>query len=70
MENEKAIADAIDFATNNPESYIVISIGSRHSRSYEDSSVDYIIEVTEIDPDDKDMYKVLGQIELTIIVQI
>jgi predicted protein tyrosine phosphatase len=65
MENEKAIADAIDFAVSHPESYIVISIGGRHSISYEDSSVGYVIEVTEIDLDDKDMYQVLGQIEPT-----
>ena len=65
MENEKAIADAIDFAVSHPESYVVISIGGRHSRSYKDSNVDYIIEITEIDPDDKDMYQVLEQIEPT-----
>jgi hypothetical protein len=64
MENEKAIADAIDFAVSHPESYVVISIGNRvSSRSYDDRSVDYVIEVTEIDPDDKDMYQVLEQIE-------
>ena len=65
MENEKAIADVIDFAVSHPESYVVISIDGRHSRSYEDSSVDYVIEVTEIDPDNKDMYQMLGQIEPT-----
>jgi hypothetical protein len=66
MENEKAIADAIDFAVSHPESYLGISIGSRGStRRHEDSSVDYVIEVTEIDPDDKDMYQVLEQIEPT-----
>src|SRR3982750_4330978 len=65
MENEKAIADAIDFAVRHPESYVVISIGGRHSRKHQDSSVDYVIEVTEIDPDDKDMYQILGQIEST-----
>src|ERR687885_1425895 len=65
MENEKAIADAIDFAVSHPESYVVISIGGRHSRSHEDSNVDYIIEITEIDPEDKDMYQVVGQIEPT-----
>jgi hypothetical protein len=65
MENEKAIADAIDFAVSHPESYLGISIGGRGSRKYGDSSVDYVIEVTEIDPDDKDMYQVLGQIEPT-----
>ena len=31
-------------------------------RSYEDSNVDYVIEVTEIDPDDN---QVLGQIDPT-----
>ena len=56
---------AIDFAVSHPESYVVISIGGRHSRSYKDSNVDYVIEVTEIDPEDKDMYQVLGQIEPT-----
>ena len=65
MENEKAIADAIDFAVSHPESYVVISIDGRGSRRYEDIDVDYVIEVTEIDPDDKDMYQVLGQIEPT-----
>jgi hypothetical protein len=65
MENEKAIVDAIDFVVRHPESYVVISIDGRDSRRYEDSSVDYVIEVTEIDPDDKDMYQVLGQIEPT-----
>jgi hypothetical protein len=64
MENEKAIADAVDFAVSHPESYIVISIGDRgSSRRYEGIGVDYVIEVTEIDPDDKDMYQILGQIE-------
>ena len=38
-------------------------IGGRGSRKCEDIGVDYVIEVTEIDPDDKDMYQVLGQIE-------
>ena len=66
MENEKAIADAIDFAVSHPESYIGISIGTIGStRRHEDSSIDYVIEVTEIDPDDKDVYQVLGQIEPT-----
>ena len=66
MENENAIADAIDFVVSHPESYIGISIGSRgSSRRYENSGVDHVIEVTEIDPDDKDMYQVLGQIEST-----
>jgi hypothetical protein len=65
MENEKAIADAIDFAVSHPESYVGISIGSRSSRRYEDNGVDYVIEVTEIDPDNKDMYQILGQIERT-----
>lgn len=64
MENEKAIADAIDFAISHPESYVGISIGGgRSSRRYEDIGVDYVIEVTEIDPDNKDMYQILGQIE-------
>jgi hypothetical protein len=65
MENEKAIVDAIDFAVSHPESYVGISIGGMHSRRHEDICVDYVIEVTEIDPDDKDMYQVLGQIEPT-----
>ena len=65
MENEKAIADAIDFAVSHPESYVVISVGGRHSRRHKDSSIDYIIEVTKIDSDNKDMYQVLGQIEPT-----
>jgi hypothetical protein len=66
MENEKAIADAIDFAVSHPESYVVISIGGRDSsRRYKDIGVDYVVEVTEIDPDDKDMYQVLRQIEPT-----
>ena len=65
MENEKAIADAIDFAVSRPESYVVISIDGEGSRRYEDIDVDYVIEVTEIDPDDKDMYQVLRQIEPT-----
>ena len=64
MENEKAITDAIDFAVSHPESYIGISIGTIGStRRHEDSSIDYVIEVTEIDPDYKDMYQVLEQIE-------
>ena len=57
--------DAIDFAVSHPESYVVISIDGRGSRRYEDIDVDYVIEVTEIDPDDKDMYQVLRQIEPT-----
>jgi hypothetical protein len=64
MENEKAIADAIDFAVRHPESYVVISIGARGSgRRYQDIDVDYVTEITEIDPDNKDMYQVLGQTE-------
>jgi hypothetical protein len=71
MENEKAIADAIDFAVRHPESHVGISIGARgSSRRYEDIDVDYVIEVTEIDPDNKDMYQVLGQTEVVIIAQI
>ena len=66
MEYEKAIADAIDFAVSHPESYVVISIGGRDSsRRYKDIGVDYVVEVTEIDPDDKDVYQILGQIEPT-----
>ena len=35
------------------------------TRVVEDSNVDYIIEITEIDPDDKDVYQVREQIEPT-----
>ena len=37
--------DAIDFAVSHPESY----------------DVDYIIKITEIDPDHKDMYQYLNK---------
>ena len=65
MGNEKAIVDAIDFAVSHPESYVGISIGRSSNRRHEYSAVDYVIEVTEIDPDNKDMYQMLGQIEPT-----
>ena len=67
MENEKAIADAIDFAVSHPESYVVISIDNRvsSSRRQADIGVDYVIQVTEIDADNKDIYQAFGQIERT-----
>jgi len=64
MENEKAIADAINFVVSHPESYLGISIGGRSIRG-QDIGVDYVIEVTEIDPDNQGMYQVLEQIEPT-----
>ena len=62
MENEKGIAVAIDFVFSHTESYVAIPIGGRgSSRRHENSSVEYVIEVTEIDAYNKDVYQVLGQ---------
>jgi hypothetical protein len=57
--NEKVIADAIEFAVNHPETYVGILIGGY------DGNVDYVIEVTEIDPEDMDLWQMSGKIQPT-----
>jgi hypothetical protein len=57
--NEKVIADAIEFAVNHPETFVGIMIGGFDG---EESGIDYVIEVTEIDSEDLDYWQLKGEI--------
>jgi hypothetical protein len=59
--NEKVIADAIEFAVNHPETFVGILIGGFDN----EKNIDYVIEVTEIDPEDMDYWQMRGEISPT-----
>ena len=58
--NEKVIADAIEFAVSHPETFVGILIGGFGFDDEKD--IDYVIEVTEIDPEDMDYWQIRGEI--------
>jgi hypothetical protein len=57
--NEKVIADAIEFAGNHPETFVGVMIGGFDD---EESNIDYVIEVKEIDSEDLDYWQLKGEI--------
>jgi hypothetical protein len=59
--NEKVIVDAIEFVVNHPETFVGISIGGFD----DEKNIDYVIEVTEIDPEDMDYWQIRGEIDPT-----
>ncbi|MDQ3838209.1 MAG: hypothetical protein M3297_02960 [Thermoproteota archaeon] len=59
--NEKVIADAIEFAVNHPETFVGILIGGFDN----EKNIDYVIEITEIDPEDMDYWQMRGEISPT-----
>jgi hypothetical protein len=58
--NEKVIADAIEFVVSHPETFVGILIGGFGFD--DDRDIDYVIEVTEIDPEDLDYWQNRGEI--------
>ncbi|HEU4445281.1 MAG TPA: hypothetical protein VFR94_11460 [Nitrososphaeraceae archaeon] len=58
--NEKVIADAIEFVVSHPETFVGILIGGFGFD--DDKDIDYVIEVTEIDPEDLDYWQIRGEI--------
>ena len=57
--------DVVDWIYDTVKENEKAIVDGRRGRRCDDSSVDYVIEVTEIDPDNKDLYQVLEQIEAT-----
>jgi hypothetical protein len=58
--NEKVIADAVEFVVSHPETFVGILIGGFGFD--DDKDIDYVIEVTEIDPEDMDYWQIRGEI--------
>lgn len=59
--NEKVIVDAIEFVVNHPETFVGILIGGFD----DEKNIDYVLEVTEIDPEDMDYWQLRGEIDPT-----
>jgi hypothetical protein len=59
--NEKVIVDAIEFVVNHPETFVGILIGGFD----DEKNIDYVLEVTEIDPEDMDYWQIRGEIDPT-----